>query len=345
MDMHEIISSLENLELNPWEFIVSPFNECYTGEIESVESSLEFCPYNIEINSEGSSEYVADNEDDEFSEEEDENNAPTFATYVVYVKEQEVMAVVDNSSTVNVITAPLLDQLNYQFDEVVSNISIITLGDISVRPIGMITELPIYREDMLILTQVYVLNSTDPILILGNNWLQEIKSLLDQKQKRERIIAKYTNRLMIRKPPSFTRNPIVEEEVDHRECYFSAVEPFNPMVENFILEPPKPPDHIVDKPEISFVSESNRNDNLNIQCFNCKCNGHIARNCPDRQNNQRRNNTIPINYINYDNNHEMDDENDDITDDRIKWNCHRKIINTRKKNYVGRYHVYNKYNY
>jgi hypothetical protein len=328
MDTHEIISSLENLELNPWEFIVSPFNECYTGEIESVEFSPEFCPYNVEINSEGSSEYVADNEGDEFSEEEDENNAPTVATYVVYVKEQEVMAVVDNSSTVNVITTPLLDQLNYQFDEVVSDISIITLGDISIKPIGMITNLPIYRRDMLILAQVYVLNSTDPILILGNNWLQEIKPLLDK--KRERIIAKYADRLMIRKPPSFTRKPIVEEEVDHRECYFSVIEPLSPMVENFILEPPKPPDHIVNKPEIS-----------NIQYFNCKCNGHIARNCPNRRSNQERNNTIPSNYMDYNINYKMDDEYDDI----IKWNCHRKIFNTHEKNYVGRYHVHNRYDY
>ena len=201
MDMREIISSFKNnLELNPWEFVVSPFNECFTGEIESIESSPAICSYNDElfeeelINFDGSSDYAADNEDnefneegDEFSEEDDENNTPTVAVCIVYVKEQEVIAVADNSLAVNVITTPLIDQLNYHIDEP-SDIPIITLGDNSVRPIGIITEFPIHTSNMLMLTPVYVLSSTDPILILGNNWIHETEILF---KKKEREITGY----------------------------------------------------------------------------------------------------------------------------------------------------------
>ena len=44
--------------------------------------------------------------------------------------------------------------------------------------------------------------------------------------------------------------------------------------------------------------ENNR-INPNIRCFNCGRIGHILRNCPNRRNNQRRNNTTSINYMDY----------------------------------------------
>ena len=46
-------------------------------------------------------------------------------------------------------------------------------------------------------------------------------------------------------------------------------------------------------------NENNRSINPNIRCFNCGRTGHISRNCPDKRNTQRRNNTTNVNYMDY----------------------------------------------
>src|SRR5579862_3387336 len=115
-------------------------------------------------------------EDNEFNDESDENNSPLVVPYMVNIKNQEILALVDNRLSVNIITTPLLDQLNYQVDEM-SDIPIITLGEIFVKPIGIIIDLPISIDNILVSTSVYVLSSQDSILIIGTNWTE---TLLDK---------------------------------------------------------------------------------------------------------------------------------------------------------------------
>ena len=205
MSMHEINSSIEgSLEFNPWELKISPFNECYSDENKSIEPLPVSCSGDTEFSAmelndiDESSGYIADTEDNEFNDESDENNSPLVVPYMVNIRNQEILAIVDNRLSVNIITTPLLDQLNYQVDKI-SHISSIILGEILMKPVGIIAELPINIDGILVSTSAYVLSSQNSIFIIGTNWTE---TLLD------------------------------------KEYYYSFIKSANPYIENFTPEPP-----------------------------------------------------------------------------------------------------------
>jgi len=164
-----IIYGCENdLEFNPWECSISPYNECYPGEDNLLE------PTDI-------SEYFADDE---------EEIKYTAMKCIMSVDGQKVIVTIDSGAAISVTTTSLMDQLGYQVDGP-SDIIISALGQLT-ESLGVITALPLLVQGELVPTTLEVLDIEDQYLILGNDWLYKTCTSIDY--GKEKLMFKYNHK-------------------------------------------------------------------------------------------------------------------------------------------------------
>ena len=143
------------------------------------------------------------------SESEDENDQFTAAKCEIYIGKEPVTAVVDSGAATSIITDTLLNHLKQRINQP-SKMVIVTANGSRVRATGLVDELPISLQGMLIKSPVHVIPSKDNVLILGNDWLRRIDAIIHY--KRETLIINHKGRT-IHVPISYTikRNCITTE--------------------------------------------------------------------------------------------------------------------------------------
>src|SRR5436190_15635145 len=99
-------------------------------------------------------------------------------------------------------------RLGYSIDRR-SKLVIITANGEYVHPLGKISALPVTIGSMTVETPVQVLDSSDEVLIIGNDWLNQMDAVLDWKKERLSITGRNTT---VTVPVVCTQRKTTEEE-------------------------------------------------------------------------------------------------------------------------------------
>ncbi|GBB87478.1 hypothetical protein RclHR1_13970001 [Rhizophagus clarus] len=107
------------------------------------------------------------------------NDAPTTAARCqLRVDGEPISAVIDSGAATSIITKKLMKRLGYSINGP-SNLVIVTANGTKVRSLGEVKDFPIEVKSHLINLNIQVLDSTDEVFILGNDWLKKVKANLD----------------------------------------------------------------------------------------------------------------------------------------------------------------------
>jgi predicted aspartyl protease len=211
----------KDLEFNPWTNVFSPFdnisNETNNGSIQESDST----------NSDDV--FAIDSHDDaEPSDSISENIHFTPARCTLHIGQQPVTAVIDSGAYVSVIAKSLLNQLGY-VPTGPSNATLILANGAREMPIGIVSDLPVKVNNVVIHTTAHVIDCGNKYFILGNDWLRQLHASIDYG---EECLTFYHQEETIMVPLRFTREckpkkskrPKVKEKV--------TIEPLSNSIES-----------------------------------------------------------------------------------------------------------------
>ena len=105
----------------------------------------------------------------------------TAARCEIKVDEEFLSAVIDSGAATSIITKKLMKRLGYSIERR-SKLVIITANGEQVHSLGEIVALPVTIGKMTVETPVQVLDSSDEVFIIGNDWLTRMDAVLDWKK-------------------------------------------------------------------------------------------------------------------------------------------------------------------
>ena len=121
-----------------------------------------------------------------------------------------VEAIMDSGAEVTAISKGLMRKIGYQIDEP-SRIIIKSANDQRDRSLGKINQLEILLEGEEVIIDVEVIENSDELLILGNDWIRKNVKNIDIENKEMRIKGRYGTRTI---PIELTRENDEEEYED-----------------------------------------------------------------------------------------------------------------------------------
>src|SRR5260363_303306 len=163
-----------------------------------------------------------------------QNQTPTYTTLVkcnIKLQGKPYHAVIDSGAAVSMISHQFVKELGLKI-EAPSTSLIVSAAGSSVRPLGIIKNLPIEIEGTTIPLDVEVMNATSYSLLLGNDWSQKVDASYNWKNKA------YTlrwNKKKIHVPTTYENNqplptqPTLTDEKDlekFEQEYFSPKEAY-----------------------------------------------------------------------------------------------------------------------
>ena len=89
-----------------------------------------------------------------------------------------VSVVIDSGAATSIMTHKLMKKLGYTIDRP-SDLVVVTANGSKVHSLGQVTSLALEVKNATIETPVQILDSTDEVFILGNDWLRRMKATLD----------------------------------------------------------------------------------------------------------------------------------------------------------------------
>src|SRR2546423_7949457 len=131
-----------------------------------------------------------------------------------------VKAIIDSGAEITAMSRGLMEKLGYEIEEP-SNIIIKLANDQKERSLGIIKRVEILLEGEEITTDMKVIENSDELLILGNDWIKRNVKNIDIENGEMRIKGKYGIQVI---PIEFTKKVDDEEEEyesekDMREAY------------------------------------------------------------------------------------------------------------------------------
>jgi hypothetical protein len=114
-----------------------------------------------------------------YGDSNSENNTPTTAAKCeFYIKNQSVIIVIDSGAAVSIMTKAMMNSLGLKIQNS-SDYVIRTANGTKIHSLREIKDLPLTIKGLIVKTSVQVIDSTDSIFILGNNWMRNVKAALD----------------------------------------------------------------------------------------------------------------------------------------------------------------------
>lgn len=160
--------SNKDLEFNPWTNVFSPFdkisNETTIQQSDSTNSDDIFA--------------IDSHDDAESPDSISENLHFTPARCTLHIDQQPVTAVIDSGAYVSVIAKSLLNQLGY-VPTGPSNATLRLANGTCEKPIGIVFDLPVEVNNVIIPTTVHVIDCGNTYFILGNDWLRQLHASID----------------------------------------------------------------------------------------------------------------------------------------------------------------------
>src|SRR5256714_505991 len=131
-----------------------------------------------------------------------------------------VEAIIDSGAEITAMSRGLMEKLGYEIEKP-SNIIIKSANDQKERSLGIIKRVEILLEGEEVTTDMEVIENSDELLILGNDWIKRNVKNIDIDKGEMRIKGKYGIQVI---PIEFTRETDDEEEEyeseeDMREAY------------------------------------------------------------------------------------------------------------------------------
>src|SRR5260363_328353 len=114
-----------------------------------------------------------------------QNQTPTYTTLVkcnIKLQEKPYYAIIDSSAAISMISHQVVKELGLKI-EAPSTSLIVSAAGFSVRPLGIIKNLPIEIEGTTIPLDVEVMNATSYSLLLDNDWSQKVDASYNWKNK------------------------------------------------------------------------------------------------------------------------------------------------------------------
>src|SRR5436305_12481083 len=138
----------------------------------------------------------------------------------VGIEGKVLKAIIDSGAEITAMSRRLMEKLGYEIEEP-SNIIIKSANDQRKRSLGRIRRVEILLEGEEVITDLEIIENSDELLILGNDWINKnVKSLNIDNEEME-IRGKYGIQVI---PIEFTKEVDDEEEEyeseeDMREAY------------------------------------------------------------------------------------------------------------------------------
>ncbi|CAB4485769.1 unnamed protein product [Rhizophagus irregularis] len=124
--------------------------------------------------------YIGESYYGDFNSEEE---TPTTATKCEFhINQQPVIAVIDSGVAVSIMTTAIMKTLKLTIDGP-SEYVIKTANGTRVRSLGEIQNLPLKVRNSIIKTNVQIIESSDSVFILGNNWMRKVNAALNWNKK------------------------------------------------------------------------------------------------------------------------------------------------------------------
>ena len=221
--------------------------------------------------------YVGQSSDEEIPV----NKQTTAAKCELYIGKEPITAVVDSGAATSLMTSTLAENLGFIPDQP-SRMVIVTANGTRVKALGVISKLPINISHKLIRSPVQVITSNDNVLILGNDWLERVQSIINYNDKT--LTIKHQGRTM-KIPITFTagHKPFTvaetketenEDEEEYETDYFESPiylsdnafssdeeDPFHNPWENYSAPKPEPEMELEEELDEELAEES-REDTL-----------------------------------------------------------------------------------
>ncbi|CAB4482538.1 unnamed protein product [Rhizophagus irregularis] len=112
----------------------------------------------------------------------EEETPITAAKCEFHINQQPVIAVIDSGAAVSIMTTAMMKTLKLTIDGP-SEYVIKTANGTRVRSLGEIQNLPLKVRNLIIKTNVQIIESSDSVFILGNNWMRKVNAALDWDKK------------------------------------------------------------------------------------------------------------------------------------------------------------------
>ncbi|GBC14645.1 ribonuclease H-like domain-containing protein [Rhizophagus irregularis DAOM 181602=DAOM 197198] len=112
----------------------------------------------------------------------EEETSTTAAKCEFHINQQPVIAVIDSGAAVSIMTTAMMKTLKLTIDGP-SEYVIKTANGTRVRSLGEIQNLPLKVRNLIIKTNVQIIESSDSVFILGNNWMRKVNAALDWDKK------------------------------------------------------------------------------------------------------------------------------------------------------------------
>src|SRR5260363_331284 len=218
---------------------------------------------------------------------------PTYTTPVkcnIKLQGKPYHAVIDSGATISMISYQVVKELGLKI-EAPSTSLIVSAAGSSVRPLGIIKNLPIEIEGTTIPLDVEVMNATSYSLLLGNDWSHKVDASYNWKNKA------YTlrwNKKKIHVPTTYENNqplptqPTLTDEKDlekFEQEYLSPKEAFiadtEPNIWTTVTRRPRPSASFSNQKCGRCYSYNHLYaDCPNNKCYRCHRYGHLAAHCP-----------------------------------------------------------------
>jgi hypothetical protein len=96
----------------------------------------------------------------------------------IMIGKEPVTAVIDSGAAASIVTDKLMKRLGYT-PTGPSGVVVVTTSGVRVKPLGVIKDFPISVNHLKMPTTIEVLESTDQVLLLGNDWLYEVGAIVN----------------------------------------------------------------------------------------------------------------------------------------------------------------------
>ena len=94
------------------------------------------------------------------------------------MKEHPIYLILDSGSSGSIISKSFLEKLNRPI-EAPSHINMIDINGGCTRPLGKVTNIPIQLDGVIVPINVDVSESKDYFIVAGNDWITDVKGILD----------------------------------------------------------------------------------------------------------------------------------------------------------------------
>ena len=126
------------------------------------------------------------------------------------VDDHPISVVIDSGATASLITKKLMKKLGYIIDQS-SKLVIIAVNGEKTRALGEIMDFPLKVKGIHFTHNIQVIDFSDEILILGNDWLTKVNANLDWK---ERTLMLWKSNRMVSIPVQLTKSYISKTNED-----------------------------------------------------------------------------------------------------------------------------------